>query len=203
MRFTQCQVVHRVLLCVLKQAALQTSKFWSDKLIHEALYLLAVMMMEEDPAHPQSLRNIALGRTGGGLSPTRFLLPQLFRRSYFVSLDAALLGHLEALKVNRRADEYLPLLEWILQYLTTPTGSDPPHVAMDTTDSEPVVATPPATLTDPSIDEEAIRKRKKLAEAKRTLLMSQMAKMQRNFLREHGAELATINIGGSRCMGLL
>ncbi|XP_064402875.1 E3 ubiquitin-protein ligase UBR2-like isoform X2 [Halichondria panicea] len=179
MRFTQCQVVHRVLLCVLKQAALQTSKFWSDKLIHEALYLLAVMMMEEDPAHPQSLRNIALGRTG----------------------DAALLGHLEALKVNRRADEYLPLLEWILQYLTTPTGSDPPHVAMDTTDSEPVVATPPATLTDPSIDEEAIRKRKKLAEAKRTLLMSQMAKMQRNFLREHGAELATINIGGSSVIG--
>ena len=188
-----------MLLCVLKQAAVQSSKFWSDKLIHEALYLLAVMMMEEDPAHSQSLRNIALGRAGGGLSPSRSLLPQLFRRSHFVMLDNALLCHLEALKANRRADEYLPLLDWILQYLTTPIGADPLPVAMDTTDSEPVDATPPpATLGDPSIDEEAIRKRKKLAEAKRTLLMSQMAKMQRNFLRVHGAELATINIGGSR-----
>ena len=191
-----------MLLCVLKQAATQSSKFWSDKLIHEALYLLAVMMLEEDPAQPMSLRNIALGNTGGGgLSPKRSLLPQLFKRKSS-SVDTSLFGHLEELKANRRADEYLPLLEWILQYLATPTNSDAEDpVAMDTTSSSPVEPVPaPPTLVDPSVDEEAIKKRKKLAAEKRKNLMSQMAQMQRNFLKVHKAELDKISLGGGRCV---
>lgn len=198
MRLVHCPVVHRALLCVLKQAATQESKLWSDKLIHEALHLLAIMMLEEDPDHPASLRNIALGRTGGGSSSTNSLLSRFFRRDS-VRSDTTLLRHLEALKVNRRADEYLPLLEWILQYLHTPTGDEPPPVPMDTTDSEPVEAVPPTpSLSDPSVDEEAIKKRKALAAAKRSVLMSQMAQMQKNFLRDHDAELATISTGRVR-----
>ncbi len=199
MRLIQCPVVHRALLCVLKQAATQDSKLWSDKLIHEALYLLAIMLIEEDPANPASLRNVALGKAGGGSTSSSFLLSRVLRRDS-VTLDNSLLGHLEALKANRRADEYLPLLEWVLQYLRTPTGDEPPPpIPMDTTDSEPVEDMPPApSLSDPSVDEEAIKKRKALAAAKRKVLMSQMAQMQKNFLRDHDAELASINTGGTR-----
>lgn len=200
MRLVHCPVVHRALLCVLKQAATQDSKLWSDKLIHEALHLLGIMMLEEDPAHPGSLRNIALGRGGGGggSSSNHSLLPRFFRRNS-APLDNALLGHLEALKANRRAEEYLPLLDWILQYLHTPMGDEPPPVAMDTTDSEPVEVMPPApSLSDPSVDEEALRKRKAMAAAKRNVLMTQMAQMQKSFLRKHDAELASISTGGTR-----
>ena len=53
-----------MLHCVLKQAATQDSKFWSNKLLHETLYLCGVILDNEDSAHSDSLCNAAIGATG-------------------------------------------------------------------------------------------------------------------------------------------
>lgn len=64
MRLAQCPVLHRMLHCVLKQAASRDSKFWSDKLLHETLYLCGVILADEDSSLPNSLCNAATGATG-------------------------------------------------------------------------------------------------------------------------------------------
>jgi len=196
MRFPQCPVIHRVLSCVLKQASIQTSKVWSDKLIHEALYLLAVMLREEDPSLPNSLRNEVIGQGRGGSTSSSSVF-SLFRRSTPVpGACGGLLQHLEALKANRRADEYLPLLEWILQYLNNPDETDGEPEPMESAPiipEEPKPVTPPPA--EPDLDEEARKKRKKLAAERRHKLMSQMAGMQKDFLRKHQEELDALSRG--------
>lgn len=64
MRLAQCPVLHRMLQCVLKQAAAPDSKFWSDKLLHETLYLCGVILDDEDSTHANSLCNAAINTTG-------------------------------------------------------------------------------------------------------------------------------------------
>ena len=61
LRLVQCRVLHQLLHCVLRLAADPNSKVWSDKLLHETLYLCAVMLAEEDSKHPSSLANAAIG----------------------------------------------------------------------------------------------------------------------------------------------
>ena len=63
-RLAQCPVLHRMLHCVMKQAATQDSKFWSNKLLHETLYLCGVILLDEDSTHPNSLCNAAIGAVG-------------------------------------------------------------------------------------------------------------------------------------------
>lgn len=63
LRLAQCPVLHRLMLGVVKQAATPDSKFWSDKLLHETLYLCALMLAEEEGNHPNSLANAAIGVT--------------------------------------------------------------------------------------------------------------------------------------------
>ena len=64
MRLAQCSVLHRMLHCILKQASTLESKFWSDKLLHETLYLCGVILVDEDSNHPDSLCNAAIGISG-------------------------------------------------------------------------------------------------------------------------------------------
>ena len=64
MKLTSCPVLHRVLQCVFKQAASPESKFWSDKLLHETLYLCAMMLSQECATDVNSLCNAAIGRCG-------------------------------------------------------------------------------------------------------------------------------------------
>ena len=63
-QLTCCPIIHRVMHCVFKQAASVDSKFWSDKLLHETLYLCALMLSEENPTQSVSLCNAAMGRYG-------------------------------------------------------------------------------------------------------------------------------------------
>ena len=53
-----------MLHCVLKQAASPDSKFWSDRLLHETLYLCGVILADEDADKTNSLCNAAIGVIG-------------------------------------------------------------------------------------------------------------------------------------------
>ncbi len=64
MLLSRCPVLHRMLYCVLKHAATPDTKFWSDKLLHETLYLCGLLLVEEDSTHTDSLCNSASGITG-------------------------------------------------------------------------------------------------------------------------------------------
>jgi len=68
MRLAQCPVLHRMLHCVLKQASTPDSKFWSDKLLHETLYLCGMILADEDSTLPNSLCNAAIGASGSKFS---------------------------------------------------------------------------------------------------------------------------------------
>ena len=59
-----------MLYCVLKQAATSDSKFWSDKLLHETLYLCCVILDEEDASHKNSLFKVASGIVGSKWPPS-------------------------------------------------------------------------------------------------------------------------------------
>ena len=60
----QSQVLYQLMHGVIKQAATPTSKLWSDKLLHEVLYLCANILVEEDSSHPQSLAKTAADGAG-------------------------------------------------------------------------------------------------------------------------------------------
>ena len=65
-RLTCSPVLHRVIQCVLKQSAVTSeNRVWSDKLLHEVLFLCGLMFIEEDPKEPRSLCKAAIGQYGG------------------------------------------------------------------------------------------------------------------------------------------
>lgn len=59
LRLARCPVLHQLMRGVIEQAATPNSRLWSDKLLHEALYLCAVILAEEDSSHPESLAKMA------------------------------------------------------------------------------------------------------------------------------------------------
>lgn len=65
-RLTCSPVLHRVVQCVLKQSAVTSeNRIWSDKLLHEVLFLCGLMFVEEDPTGLSSLCKAAIGQYGG------------------------------------------------------------------------------------------------------------------------------------------
>ena len=65
-RLTCSPILHRVVQCVLKQSAVTSeNQVWSDKLLHEVLFLCGLMFIEEDPTEPSSLCKAAIGQYGG------------------------------------------------------------------------------------------------------------------------------------------
>ena len=72
LKLIQCPSLHRLLQSVFKQAATPNSIIWSDKLLHETLYLCAVMLAEEDPNHPGSLTNAAISGSQSKLFQASF-----------------------------------------------------------------------------------------------------------------------------------
>ena len=65
-RLTCSPVLHRVIQCVLKQSTVMSeNRVWSDKLLHEVLFLCGLMFIEEDPTEPTSLCKAAIGQYGG------------------------------------------------------------------------------------------------------------------------------------------
>ncbi len=59
LRLSQSSVLHKLMNGVIKQAATPNSKLWSDKLLHEALYLCGMILSEEDSSQPYSLTKAA------------------------------------------------------------------------------------------------------------------------------------------------
>lgn len=174
-----------MLHCVLKQAATQDSKFWSNKLLHETLYLCGVILLDEDSTHPKSLCNAAIGAVGSEF--TRF--ERNSRLNFVDDTGHPFLPHLEVILSNQRAEEHHSLLLWCLQFLRAEKTKRSDSHDMEVNLSEESVDGS-VEMTD--IEREAQERRDKGLE-KRAKLMSQIQVMQKTFLVEHKEELDKIN----------
>ncbi|CAI8057989.1 E3 ubiquitin-protein ligase UBR2, partial [Geodia barretti] len=172
LRLTASPVTHRLFNCVFRQAADPVSKFWSDKLLHESLYLCAVMLREEDSSRPDSLASAAIGLHGAN----------------------GFLEELVTLLCSRRAEEHKPLLSWIVQnlkkYREKSTGrSSPPTSAMNVQLEAGGSAVRDKEMAAILAQDKALAERKELVRKQKEKAMAQMQSMQRKFLEKNRQQM--------------
>ena len=185
-----------MLHCVLKQAASPDSKFWSDKLLHETLYLCGVILADEDSGLPNSLCNAATGATG---SECMYFVFQL-TTTLLCTSDHSFLPYLEVLLTNQRAEEHYSLLSWCVQHLRASNAQDSVmDVDQGQTDAgnseeEADGGGGEEDKADEMTDaEREAKERREKGLQRRAQLMSQISVMQRRFLSEHKEELDQID----------
>jgi hypothetical protein len=175
---TASPVTHRLFNCVFRQAADPASKFWSDKLLHESLYLCAVMLREEDSSQPDSLASAAIGLHGAN----------------------GFLEELVTLLSSRRAEEHKPLLSWIVQNLkkhrekSTGRSSPPTSAITAQSDGTDGGAGGGSAIGDKEMaailaQDKALAERKELARKQKEKAMAQMQNMQRKFLEKNREQM--------------